>query len=380
VYQQPQPRWKRFLWLGGILVALLVVLVLIRIGYAPSWTSFTGFGEREVKQDVQPTKTLWDWLDLLIVPIVLAIGGYLFTRSESHSTQASAERRALDDTLQAYLDGMSQLVTDKEQPLHSAQPGDSLSTLARARTLTVLSRLDSGRKRSVLEFLYESGLIDQGQALFDESDLIERRHNIISLQGANLRGANLSYPTNLSGANLGGTNLRGANLRGANLGGANLRGANLRGANLIAADLIKANLSSAHSSHAYLNYADLIDADLSGADLSSAYLVETKLISADLSKADLSEAYLIGAYLGDADLSKADLSDTDLSNAQLRFAKLIDADLSGADLSGADLSGANLSTVEGITGEELDDQASLEGATMPNGQKYEDWLKSKDQE
>jgi len=32
--------------------------------------------------------TLWDWLDLLIVPIVLALGGYLFTRSEN--------RRALD--------------------------------------------------------------------------------------------------------------------------------------------------------------------------------------------------------------------------------------------------------------------------------------------
>jgi hypothetical protein len=34
-----------------------------------------------------------------------------------------------------------------------------------------------------------------------------------------------------------------------------------------------------------------------------------------------------------------------------------------------------------ITNEELEQQAaSLEGATMPNGQKYQDWLKSKDQE
>ncbi len=44
----------------------------------------------------------------------------------------------------------------------------------------------------------------------------------------------------------------------------------------------------------------------------------------------------------------------------------------------ADLSGANLSEALGITNEELEQQAeSLEGATMPNGQKYEDWLKSK---
>jgi hypothetical protein len=54
---------------------------------------------------------------------------------------------------------MSQLLTDKDQPLHMAQPGDNLSSVARARTLTTLSRLDGSRKGSLLQFLYESGLI-----------------------------------------------------------------------------------------------------------------------------------------------------------------------------------------------------------------------------
>jgi hypothetical protein len=40
---------------------------------------------------------------------------------------------------------------------------------------------------------------------------------------------------------------------------------------------------------------------------------------------------------------------------------------------------ADLTSAEGITNVELERQvASLEGSTMPNGQKYEDWLKSKD--
>jgi hypothetical protein len=39
---------------------------------------------------------------------------------------------------------------------------------------------------------------------------------------------------------------------------------------------------------------------------------------------------------------------------------------------------ANLRNAEGLTGEELEQQAaSLEGAIMPNGQKYEEWLKSR---
>jgi hypothetical protein len=62
--------------------------------------------------------------------------------------------------------------------------------------------------------------------------------------------------------------------------------------------------------------------------------------------------------------------------ADLGQANLSDADLSWADLREADLDGAR-----GVTNRELEQQASLlSRTTMPNGQKYEDWLKSKDQE
>ena len=54
-----------------------------------------------------------------------------------------------------------------------------------------------------------------------------------------------------------------------------------------------------------------------------------------------------------------------LANIELR-----DANLSGADLSGADLGGANLLNAKGVTEEQLDKAASLEGATMPDGSKH----------
>jgi hypothetical protein len=38
----------------------------------------------------------------------------------------------------------------------------------------------------------------------------------------------------------------------------------------------------------------------------------------------------------------------------------------------ADLTGADLTGVKGLTEEQLATSKSLEGATMPNGQKYED--------
>jgi uncharacterized protein YjbI with pentapeptide repeats len=67
-----------------------------------------------------------------------------------------------------------------------------------------------------------------------------------------------------------------------------------------------------------------------------------------------------------------------LSGANLRGADLGGIILSDADLRDADLSGANLRGAEGFTNEEIEQEASsLEGATMPNGQKYEDWLKDR---
>jgi uncharacterized protein YjbI with pentapeptide repeats len=82
-------------------------------------------------------------------------------------------------------------------------------------------------------------------------------------------------------------------------------------------------------------------------------------------------------------LESANLAGADLRRANLSDGWLLFTDLSGADLENADLSGVHLHVVDfreadlrgaiGITNEELEQQAeSLEGATMPNGQKYED--------
>src|SRR5215208_2013867 len=96
-----------------------------------------------------------------------------------------------------------------------------------------------------------------------------------------------------------------------------------------------------------------------------------------LSGADLREAYLREFDLRDADLRGADmkganLETTDLSGADLRGADLRGANLSDASLDGADLYDANLSGVEGITNEQLEQQAaSLVGTIMPDGEKHD---------
>jgi uncharacterized protein YjbI with pentapeptide repeats len=150
----------------------------------------------------------------------------------------------------------------------------------------------------------------------------------------------------------------------------------LRGIILRSAKLSKVNLSGAN-----LKNADLRNADLRGAQLRKANPQDSEEIPGEYYNEYLKA--IIGrsasglqdiASILEIDLSEAKLSRANLSKANLNRANLSKANLKYADLSGADLKGA-----VGITNEELEQQAkSLEGATMPDGKKYEDWLKDKE--
>ncbi len=249
------------------------------------------------------------------------------------------ELRTEHATLQAYLDEMGTLLLDRN--LRGADANSDVRRLARGRTLVALDALSADdaaeprpyRQVRALRFLYEAKLI-QPTSTNDPP--------VISLNNADLTAIDLTGRPFLRGA----------------------------------------YLEQAHLSESILDHVDLRDAHLAGADL----------MSADLELADLEDANLSAAFLKEADLSEANLANVDLSNADwiykqdprlrergagLRKADLRDADLQGANLTNADLQGAD------VTDEQLDSSKSLEGATMPNGQKvptgqkYEEWLKNK---
>jgi hypothetical protein len=177
--------------------------------------------------------TLWEWVKLLIVPAVIAAVGLWFNSQQRTRELQIADERAQDEALQAYLDHMGQLLTDTERPLRRAQRGDNLSAVSRARTVAVLQRLESLRKATVLQFLYEAGLItrhrvvldlrkaDLSTVFLDRTDLTE-----VNLDGAEMQRA-LLFAVNLTGASMIETNLSSADLRGVQLQGAFLGAAYL---------------------------------------------------------------------------------------------------------------------------------------------------------
>lgn len=268
----------------------------------PGWTGFRG-------------KTIWDWLQLFIVPLALVVVSFLFAmqqdeRQETLQRQTAAreqdlenqraevdreieDQRAQQAVMQSYLDQMGVLLLDRN--LRTADEDSNVRNVARARTLTTLAALDPYRKQKVLRFLDETKLI---QASSPDGK------PVISLGYAELDGVRLGHV-----GSLGAFNLKGIVLINSSLSNANLLNADMR-------------------------EADLREADFSGADLTNANLHGANLIATDLT---------------DADLTGTDLTDVDLTDAV-------------------------------VTEEQLEQAKSLEGATMPNGQKYEEWLKSREED
>jgi len=312
-----------------VIVAVVVTLgILVYLGYGLGWT---GFGQSSTKEGVQPAKTLWEWLGLLFVPTMLALGAFLLNRlqkqhedrvqeaqkqhqelmeeAQRQREHAAAIQRAQDEALRAYLDQMSNLMVD--QGLRKEPEDSDKRRLAQARTIATLLGLEQDRKRFPLKLIYELSLI-------------AKKDPILNLKNAGLDTADLSEIT------LHDACLKEADLRLANLSDANLSDTVLAGANL-------------------LPYDEMKPAKLNAPNLSN------------------------GANPSDIDLDDHHVKPTNLNGADLS-----NADLSGAHLAGTKLSPEQLAACKSLEGATMTDGQILRSDDNPKGSTFEDWLKSKD--
>jgi len=241
------------------------------------WTGFLG-------------KTLWDWMELLIVPVILALGGLLITQMDrlnsARAQQLERERLELDRR-------------QTQEQLALAQRGQISERFSRA--------------------------VDQITSAF----LSVRLGGIYSLERTAREDRDYHWPIMELLTNY---------VRGH----VPINARPPTPATDIQACLTVIGRRSVYNRDAEYGPIDLHDTHLQGADSR--------------------RAYLQWANLSEANLSEANLSGADLDETNLNDATLFSADLSGA---------------KGWTEKQLTAAKSLEEATMPNGQKYEDWLKSK---
>ena len=298
------------------LTALIVTIVLVAWGLylrfvnGLPWANWTGFEQ----------KTLWDWMELLIIPAAISLVALWFNITQHDYELRIAEQRVRNDqeialdnlretTLKDYLEKMAQLLLEKD--LRISKPESEVRDVARAQTLTVLRTLDNKRKALLVRFLYEANLISSSILIIDLSD-------------ADLEGMDFDR------GDLPNINFSGANLRGASFRSANLAGANFSNANLDDSSFMSAKLDGANFAHAKLNFAELADTTLRSTDLSHASIVNSRVVGADFSNANLEHTDLISCNLTDARFKGANLQSTSLYDSNLEGITLTRAQANGA--------------------------------------------------
>lgn len=316
-------------------------------------------------------KTLWDWMELLIIPTALAIGLWWLSSSEKKRDEYKVQQHrqlelqiALEDqnqeALNQYLNEMTSLILDGE--LKSRSEEYDVVALIVAKTHAALRMLDPVRKAILVQFLYDAELISM-----DEDS--GRTHPILNLENADLNGMVLT-DANLSKIVLYRAHLRNADLQRVGLYQAQLWGSDLTSANLYQTELIETNLVSSRIHSANLTYINaselnLAMSDASGADFSHSILIEAKFKQANLKGTKFVSSNVCGANFSEADLSEADLTECNFATwGDLKPAKLDKTDLTGSNLTGADLSGIDLRTTI-VSKRQLSLAKSIDGAKLP---------------
>src|SRR5919112_6876520 len=108
----------RALWIIGVCCLLLAIAVFVYLGYHFRWR-WTGF----------PQKRLFDWIQILVIPVAVAVGTFALNRAAKRRDDATQAREAEEASLQAYLDYISRLLTDPDRPLRRTHMGDNLSVV-----------------------------------------------------------------------------------------------------------------------------------------------------------------------------------------------------------------------------------------------------------
>jgi uncharacterized protein YjbI with pentapeptide repeats len=242
-------------------------------------------------------KSFWDWLQLLIIPLMLALGAFYLNSTADFRDYQIAQEQKHQEILTDYFSKMQDLIVETKKSKQTPGSKESNSeerlllefrTTAQALTLSVLEQLDGKRKGKVITYLAESQLITANND--NQSSLPEvENDNPSSLPEIKLNGANLKEIV-LKNVDLysiidmknkdriiNGIKINNANMERANLSKVNLFKSDLMGSNLENATLQNVNFAgSTMKSSRFIN-GQITDVDFTGVNLSETIFDNIKL-------------------------------------------------------------------------------------------------------
>ncbi len=307
----------------NVLFSILVILVLIYLiwqGYKQAWT---GFNTTPEYTGYSAGKYLWDWLEILIVPLALTLIGIYFNarqkKAEIESTiEAENKKRAenkikgQENELSQYFDKMNGLMLRDGLSKESASP--EVKSIARSITVEVLRKLDIEHIPTVIKYLYENRLIDKENTKVDLSGI---RFDKIDLSKRNFSGINLSgviiYVSNFSQTDFSNSNLSGARLSQCNLRDSKFSGADITATSFQSSILTRADFRNTQGPRADFSYTEMfetifVNANLPNSEYFQASIIQTIFKDANLYRAMLVQTVILDSFMNGANLEGATIS------------------------------------------------------------------------
>ena len=202
-----------------ILLLTIYAIVLRQKGFV--WAEGTGFGDYiDPIGNFYRGKTLWDVLELIIVPVILAGGAWWLNRRDNRRNELVTAENTYDRIFEHYIDNISDLMLENNLVLarNWQQPSEKDAVqvpfpktsveVARIQTITALRSLDTKRRNMILQFIRD--------AKFSDFLLSGGNFKDIDLSRADLNSFNLSQ-SDFSRANLKNASIIKVNFRDANL-------------------------------------------------------------------------------------------------------------------------------------------------------------------
>ncbi|CCI38803.1 pentapeptide repeat-containing protein [Microcystis aeruginosa] len=227
-------------WGSRLLFVLVSTLVLAIIFVLISNFKWSGFQK----------KSFWDWLQLLIVPLMLAFGAFYLNYASETRDKQIAEEGKQQELLKDYFSKMQTLIVETKKSKESQPNPDrapllpEFQPIAQALTLAVLDELDGKRKGKVISYLADSKLITAN--IKDQ-----KSKPVIDLRKANLKEIVLED-----------VSLDGLSITGADMTEAKLTEVILTNSNLVSSKFINATLDTVDFSGSKLGNSNFYDADL----------------------------------------------------------------------------------------------------------------------
>ncbi len=382
------------------------VLLLLFIAVLVVFIRNTSFDWRPYDSSTQNVRnpTLWDFLELFIIPTFLVLGGFALDRvnrqrererqkleAEKNQKEVAHREKLKEDiereryqriNLREFMDRIESLYTGKGEELFNIN--EPARVTARARIKHVLHQADMKRKQHVIDFLLDSSLalVTHGQDKkcsllegfsLEQTDFCGLKMRGIDLTHVNLKGAHFENSSDLSDACLLNANVSGTNFSETLLSDANL-------------SRVHANVESNENrenqtffSHSQMERCDLSHAELWNVQFDNVTLIEAKFHAAYLHKCTIAEeSNLSNAIFGEENdaQKRTRIERTNFSNSNLSQVKFISCDivnctidrcsLSQATFFNARLFDVNLCTSH-IDGSVDFSNASLENVVLPTG-------------